>query len=178
MTSLNSTPENVHTSSAAGYYNSAQYMSSIPVFPTQYPPPPLPMPSPMPSMPPMIPYVQQGGPQPDISKVLAEVLNRINSLDTKLLRLDDIDKKLVKLDSVSENVGKLTSKVDTLSSEMESVKKRLTDVEQSSNFVGNKFDQINSDTIAIKNDVKKMSTVSNNQSRLLQGDLMPWRNKM
>jgi tetrahydromethanopterin S-methyltransferase subunit G len=87
--------------------------------------------------------------------MLSEVLNRISGLDEKLVRLDDIDKKLSKLDTVSADLSKLSTTVDGLSREVNSFNKRLDDVEESSKFVGAKFDQINKETVTIKSNKKK-----------------------
>jgi uncharacterized protein YoxC len=48
-------------------------------------------------------------------------------------------KKLSKLDTVSADLCKLSTKVDGLSREVNSVNKRLDDVEESSKFVGAKL---------------------------------------
>ena len=87
--------------------------------------------------------------------MLSEVLNRIRGLDEKLVRLDDIDKTLSKLDTVSADLCKLSTNVDGLSRGVNSVNKRLDDVEESSTFVGAKFDQINKETVTVKSDKKK-----------------------
>jgi tetrahydromethanopterin S-methyltransferase subunit G len=47
----------------------------------------------------------------------------------------------------------LSTKVDGLSREVNSVNKRLDDVEESSKFVGAKFDQINKETVTVKSDM-------------------------
>ena len=57
-----------------------------------------------------------------------------------------------KLDTVSADLCNLSTNVDGLSRGVNSVNKRLDDVEESSKFVGAKFDQINKETVTVKSD--------------------------
>ena len=62
----------------------------------------------------------------------------------------------------------MSTNVDGLSREVNSFNKRLDDVEESSKFVGAKFDQINKETVTVKSDMKKMTLTNSTQNKLLK----------
>jgi hypothetical protein len=68
--------------------------------------------------------------------------------------------------NTSDNI--LPISVWGLSREVNYVNKRLDDVEESSKFVGAKFDQINKETVMVKSDKKKMTLTNSTQNKLLQ----------
>ena len=172
LSSLNNMGENPYGSpvKTVGYIQ--QPGTSTPIYQPQYVPPPQP---PMPHMPSVLPIQSHNAMQQqpiahqssDVNRLLTEVLTRLNGLDTKLARLDDIDKKLLKLDTVSANVGKLSNQVECLHSEVQSVKKRLDDVEKSSDFVSGKIDDVMSDTTRLNSEFKSFVAASKTQTKIL-----------
>ena len=169
MSSLNGYNENPYaTPQKSGHAHGLVHATSTPIYPVQYPPPPLPI-SCLPQVPPanyQIPPVQAQS--SDVGIILNEVLNRLNGLDQKLVRLHDIDKKLLKLDTMATNFDKLSDKVKCINNEVVSVKKKLNDVEKSSDFISGKIDDITRDNAKMKSDVKSFSMTINNQNKLLQ----------
>ena len=119
MSSLNGYSENPYaTPQKSGHAHGLVHATSTPIYPVQYPPPPLPI-SCLHQVPPanyQIPPTEAQS--SDLGKILNEVLNRLNGLDQKLVRLDDIDKKLLKLDTMATNLDKLSDKVKGINNEV------------------------------------------------------------
>ncbi|CAC5357740.1 unnamed protein product [Mytilus coruscus] len=153
---------------ATGY--TPQLATSTPIYPAQYLQYPPPQPQNVPNHVPMLfkgPFQTQQSPpllphqQPnDVSRLLTEVLSRLNGLDQKLGRLDEIDKKSLKLDTVSTNLGKLNSQVQNLEGNLAAVNKLLGDVEKSSVVVSGKLDDITKEN-------KNIVSVSKSQNKIL-----------
>ena len=119
MSSLNGYSENPYaTPQKSGHAHELVHTTSTPIYPVQYPPPPLPFPC-LPQVPPTNYQISPAQAQSsDVAIILHEVLNRLNGLDQKLDRLDDIDKNLLRLDTMATNVDKLSDKVKGINNEV------------------------------------------------------------